>query len=168
MRRSMKHRLLGPWIRLNGDSRRLFDLSLDEISVNRTVLKARGVFERALLDSFVRTNHAHWALSELHELFESADRKALRAAGDPLPGPGPFTVYRGVSGEEPEERRVRGLSWTTSLDRAHEFAERFNGRDPAVYEVVIEARHVLAYINWQEEEEFIVLLPPELYLRRVG
>jgi hypothetical protein len=98
MRRSMKHRRLGPWIRLNGDSRRLFDLSLDEISVNRTVLKARGVYERALLDSFVRTNHAHWALSELRELFESADRKGLLTAGDPLPGPGPFTVYRGVSG----------------------------------------------------------------------
>lgn len=97
-----------------------------------------------------------------------ADRKALRAAGDPLPGPGPFTVYRGVSGEEPEERRIRGLSWTASKDRAREFAERFDGPDPAVYEAVIKARHVLAYINWEKEEEFIVLLPPDVYPRRVG
>lgn len=167
MRPTMKHPRFGPWIRLNGHSRRLFDLSLEEIFANRSVLKSRGFYERALLDSFVRTNHAHWALSELRELFESADRKALRAAGDPLPGPGPFTVYRGVSGEEPEERRIRGLSWTTSLKRAHEFAERFDGPDPAVYEAVIEAQHVLTYINWNEEEEFIVLLPPEVYLRRV-
>jgi hypothetical protein len=114
-----------------------------------------------LLDSFVRTNHAHWALSELHELFQSADRKALRAAGDPLPGPGPFTVYRGVSGEEPEERRIRGLSWTTSVDRAREFAERFDGPDPAVYEAVIKARHVLAYVNWEKEEELSCCYHPK-------
>lgn len=163
----MRRSRLGPWIRINGQSRRLFDLSLDEVFANRPVLKARGVYERALIDSFVRTNHAHWTLNELRELFESADRKALRVAGDPLPGPGPFTLYRGVSGEEHEERRVRGLSWTTSLDRAREFAERFDWPDPAVYEAVIEARHVLAYINWEKEEEFILLLPPELYLRRV-
>lgn len=54
----MKHPRLGPWIRINGHSRRLFDLSLDEISVNRSLLKAPRVYERALLDSFVRTNHA--------------------------------------------------------------------------------------------------------------
>lgn len=106
-------------------------------------------------------------MSELQELFGSANREALRAAGDPLPGPGPFTVYRGVSGEEHEERRVRGLSWTTSIDRAREFAKRFDGPDPAVYEAVIEARHVLAYIDWNDEEEFIVLLPPEVCLRQV-
>lgn len=72
-----------------------------------------------------------------------------------------------MSGEEPEERRVRGLSWTASVDRAREFAERFDGPDPEVYEAMIEARHVLAYINWEKEEKFIVLLPPEVYLRRV-
>lgn len=158
----------GPWIRLrDGGSIRLWELSLDEISTNQSLLQARGVYERALLVAFVRTNHADWPLERLRVLLKSANRTRLRGAGDPLPGPGPFTVYRGVSGADPEARRVRGLSWTASLERAREFAERFQLQDPGVYEAIVQEQHVLAYLNWREEEEFIVLLPTDVHLRRV-
>jgi len=141
-------------------------LDLDLILANTATLKAHGAYERALVRAFVHTNHAYWPLDALRDLFQRADRARLRAAGDPLPGRGPFTVYRGVAGCEPE-RRVRGLSWTESLDQARWFAERFNLPDPGVYRATVEASHVLAYVSWKEEAEFIVMLPDEVRLQRL-
>ncbi len=141
------------------------EYGLDLVYFNMTELQARGLYERALLDAFIdtRTNNRHWPLRELMGMFEIADRERLRAAGDPLPGPGPFTIYRGVAGRG-RARRVRGLSWTRSLERAQWFADRgpwFGLKDPAVFRVTVEANDVLAYCNgsYREEEEFIVLLP---------
>ncbi len=99
-------------------------------------------------------------------MFQSADRARLRAEGDPLPGHGPFTIYRGVAGDEPV-RRVCGLSWTASLEMAREFAERFALPDPGVYQITVEESNVLAYVNAKGEEEFIVLLPESAEPARV-
>jgi hypothetical protein len=158
---------LGPWLTLQDGRRvRVGDLNLDEVRDNRSLLQGRGVYERQLLFAFVHSNHVHWSLAALRELFRSADRARLRAAGDPLPGHGPFTIYRGVAGHE-SARRVCGLSWTGSLERAREFAERLDLPSPSVYRITIEESHVLAYVNAKEEEEFLVLLPESAEPQRV-
>ena len=139
------------------------DDSLELVCRNAAALLTRGVYERALLDAFTgaRVNHARWPQTELRFLFERANRDRLCAAGDPLPGPGPFTLYRGVAGRG-AARRVRGLSWTASLDRAKFFASRFSLHDPAVFRATVTERDVLAYVNDRNEQEFIVLLPADV------
>jgi hypothetical protein len=146
---------------------------LDLVLQNCAVLEARGLYERALVDAFSGTEVAthQYPLSLLHCLFEIADRERLRAAGEPLPGAGPFTVYRGVAGHG-RARRVRGLSWTASLERAKWFANRwFSGGlglvDPAVFCLSIAAEDVLFYINNRQEEEFVIRVPPGTQPTRV-
>ena len=93
-----------------------------------------------------------------------ADSERLRACGDPLPGHGPFTIFRGVAGRG-SARRVRGLSWTGSQERAEWFAQRLARilPNPAVFKVTVSEADVIAYVHsgkqGRGEEEFIVLLP---------
>ncbi len=137
--------------------------SLDLVCFNAPVLKELGVYEPALLHAITatRTNNRRWPLRELKAMFDQADRERLRAAGSPLPSPGPFTLYRGVAGRG-AARRVRGFSWTSSFERAAWFARRFGSllHDPTVYRVTVSEEAVLVYDNGRSEEEFIVSLPP--------
>jgi hypothetical protein len=74
---------------------------LDFVIDNAQMLKQRGLLERALLDAWTgaNSNIRHWSLSFTRSMFGSfADRERLLAAGQPLPGEGPFTLYRGVAG----------------------------------------------------------------------
>lgn len=141
---------------------------VDLVMMNAGPLLARGLYERALVEAFHRTrtnNHMH-SVASLCALFAHADRARLRAA-EPLPGPGPFAIYRGVGGRGPA-RRVRGLSWTADIDKARWFAERARGwglADPAVYTATVAEPDVLAYVNAREEQEFIVF-PDRLRPRR--
>src|SRR5438445_429202 len=59
---------------------------------NLMPLRAAGMYEQALLEALTGTeaNHTRWALSVLRFMCEQADPARLRAAGDPLPSPGPF------------------------------------------------------------------------------
>jgi hypothetical protein len=67
---------------------------------------------------------------------------------------------------------VRGWSWTASLDVARFFAQRFardlNDRfpDPAVFRVTVTESDVLAYDNGRNEQEFLVLLPRNVFPQR--
>lgn len=135
---------------------------LNLVSMNQGALLKRGIYESALLSAFIntRTSNRRWPLNTLRLLFKIANRDRLLAAGDPLPGPGPFTIFRGVAGKG-RARRVRGLSWTGSLEKAQWFAQRFakQSADPAVFRVTVGIEDVLAYNNGREEQEFIVLLP---------
>lgn len=133
--------------------------SLSLVYKNMFVLQERGLYEKALLHAFIatRTNNHGWPLDVIRFLFDIADRDRLFEAGDPLPGPGPFTLYRGVAGRG-RARRVRGFSWTASLDKAWWFAERF-AVDAAVFQVTVSIVDVLAYSNEREEQEFLVSLP---------
>jgi hypothetical protein len=128
---------------------------------NIDVLQKRGIYERALLEAYDTTdvNNRNVSLGDLKFLFSIANRKRLLEAGDPLPGPGPFLLFRGVAGLG-RARRIRGLSWTASYERAIWFATRFpHLSDPAVYQIRVEADDIFAYLNRLSEQEFIVNLP---------
>lgn len=118
-----------------------------------------GLFEPALLYAFTATRTNKYGLEEeLCTMFNWADRKRLRDAGQPLPGAGPFTLHRGVAGKG--WWRAYGYSWTPSLESAKWFAERaeacFNLCEPAVYRILAQEDDVLAYVNDGQQEEFIV------------
>ena len=87
-------------------------------------------------------------------LLQQADRDRLRAAGDALPGPGPFRLYLGVAGVG-SARRLRGYSWTDSLDVACWFADRYDLESPAVRTAEVPRDEVLAYHAGRNEREFI-------------
>ena len=97
-----------------------------------------------------RVNTAGWRLSDLDVLFKCADRERLRAAGDPLPPCGCFTLYRGVAGVK-RRRREAGYSWTRSPERAAWFAMRFHLGDPALLVTNVNAEDVLAYLGDEKE-----------------
>jgi len=103
-------------------------------------------------------------------LLEHADRDGLRAAGAPLPGPGPFTLYRGVHDPGPA-RKIRGLHWTSSPSTAARFATRFaewgDAHDPAVFVVRVAASAVLAYVTDRGEDDYLVVLLPDVRPRRL-
>ncbi len=134
-------------------------------------LKSQNKYEYALLDAYTstRTNYSGFSLSTIKNLFEIADRAALLAEGEPLPGVGPFTVYRGVAGNG-AQRRLRGLSWTADKEKAIWFAERYHKHgvsDPAVFQAEIPAALVYAYDNGREEQEFICDIKKDHKLLRV-
>ena len=139
------------------------EYSLELVFCNTPLLWKLGLYETALLAAFddTRTNNSCYRLRELRGLFEQADPARLRALGDPLPSPGPFTLYRGVAGRG-SRRMVAGLSWTSSLGCACWFARRLHRylTDPAVYTITITDDLISAHLNRRNEGEFIVLDPP--------
>jgi hypothetical protein len=141
-------------------------LGLSLVARNAGLLASLEMYEIALLHALTspRLNNSHWPPRKLHTLVARADPKRLRAAGDPLPGPGPYTLYRGVGGRG-RARRVHGLSWTSSRRVAIWFANRAAScglPDPAVYVITVPTRAVLAYSNDRQEEEFLVHVPPHI------
>jgi hypothetical protein len=135
---------------------------------NFPILKERGFYEVALLHSWTitRTNYSGWPVSAIEFLFQIADRKRLREAGDPLPGDGPFTVFRGVSGNG-AKRRVRGISWTASLERAVWFAKRFPFEKPTVFKAIVGEPLIYAFCNDRDESEFLCDIPRSLKIEKV-
>jgi len=133
------------------------------VAHNVALLRDLGLYEASLLCALigVRVNLSGIPPDALAMLVGWADRGALLAAGTPLPGPGPFTLYRGVGGVG-RARRIRGLSWTANRDRAEWFASRaslFRLKDAAVYRAVVPRELVLAYVTAREEDEYLVLMP---------
>lgn len=83
---------------------------------NLRLLKERGLYEKALLLAYqgAKVNLSGWSPDIIKWMFSEADPAALRSCGGPLPEEDPVTLYRGVAGKG-RQRRVSGLSWTTSL-----------------------------------------------------
>jgi hypothetical protein len=141
------------------------------VTGNSMILLERGIYEKTLLHALIApaVSHYRFEMGLLRELIRVANKEKLRAAGDPLPGPGPFTVFRGVAGNK-NHRRVRGISWTGSFDKAAWFAGRFQPdsqlTDPGVYKAVVEAEHVLARVTARKEDEYLVLLPKSVRVTR--
>ena len=136
---------------------------------NFHALQARGLYEQALLAAWTspRKNFAGWDIRVLSWMFRKANRVRLRANGHRLPGPGPFTLFRGVSGRGPK-RRARGLSWTDDETRARWFAQRYASQfgNPAVYRIVVPARDVLAFLDDRQEREFVIFPPTKVTQHR--
>ncbi len=135
---------------------------------NHPLLKERGLYEEALLDAYIATriNFSQWSWDLIKYLFEIADRKRLLSLGDPLPGDGPFTVYRGISGKG-AARRIRGISWTGDLEKAIWFAKRFSLEKPTVFKAIISKDLVFVYTNDRKESEFLCDIPRDLKLKKV-
>jgi len=121
-------------------------------ALNLRQLRERGIYEVALLTAFAgaKANNCCWPLGLLKNWLHAADRAKLLAAGDPLPHPGPFVLYRGVAGE-PANRRPCGIHWTGSFEKAIWFATRFHLPAPAVYKVCVKAERVWAHTEYQDE-----------------
>jgi hypothetical protein len=129
-----------------------------------------GVYEKFLLEAYTgcSLNYHNWDIHELQWMFEMAERDKLLQTGDSLPGPGPFTIYRGVAGVG-SERKVRGISWTGNFEKALWFARRFEIilDKPMVYETVVQREQILAYVNSRNEREFLCILPKTHKIKRV-
>jgi len=137
-----------------GDSETRLGIVLDAMGD----LASLGMLEQSLVVACTsaRTNNSHLAPRYLEAIFnELCDRSKLLAAGDPLPGAGPFRVFRGVAGQR-GQRFVRGLSWTSDLDLACWFACRFDLETPAVYSAEVQASEVFFYTERRNESEFVV------------
>jgi len=126
-------------------------------ALNYRQLRERGIYEAALLEALqsAKSNSRSWPLGLLKNWLQACDREKLLAAGDPLPHGGPFVLYRGVAGE-PGHRRVCGIHWTGSLEKAIWFATRFHLPAPAVYRVRVEAERVWAHNEY--EDEYLVII----------
>lgn len=140
------------------------------VAKNIIRLLERGIYEKTLLEAITATstNNRHIRLDYFKRLFAYANPERLRAAGDPLPGGGPFTLYRGVAGTG-RSRRVRGISWTADFERAVWFAKWHPLPDPGVYQAVVPAKYVLAraHEGFRNEDEYLVLLPKHIKVERL-
>jgi hypothetical protein len=132
---------------------------LSLVARNQVAFRERGLYEPALFHALKITgvNNHGWS-NTLKALLSAADRDRFRQEGAPLPGAGPFTLYRGVAGRV-DQQCVRGVSWTLSFETAKWFAMRFRLPRPEVYRVVVAAEDILAYVNdsRKEEEMFVCL-----------
>ena len=137
--------------------RRSAEQTLTIALMNKCLLRTRGIYEAALIHCLTdcKANNSEWSVAALRRIFDQEDRKKLRAAGQKLPSPGPFTLYRGVAGNGPK-RRIAGLSWTDSLDIACWFALRLSHlKHPAVYTACVPTRRIYCFTNTRGEREFI-------------
>lgn len=113
-----------------------------------------------LSDIWTDTENYWQNAAEWQEFFSSArpwrkylmtteERNHLRSL------PNPVTVYRGFSVDEAE----KGLSWTTSLNKAYWFAQRLtkDGEVPRIATMTVDKDQIIAYKNERGEDEVIIL-----------
>jgi len=138
------------------------EYGIDLVMHNRPILQAKGIYETALVQAVTRprVNNLRYTLGDLRLLLQLADRARLVKAGDPIPEKRQFTLYRGVAGRG-RNRRIRGISWTDDLSKAHWFAKRFANilGNSAVYCAAVPRSAVYVYTNGRNEREYIVVLP---------
>ena len=66
--------------------------------------------------------------------------------------PDTITLYRGVN--KTSNHPIDGMSWTSNLETAFWFANRFSNQDGIVYVLNVPKKYVLAYFS--HEEEYVV------------
>jgi hypothetical protein len=151
----------------------LDDEPMERLTERYNSLKHFGLYEKALLLTWVHHHDYDDNPLQFVSFFERANRKRLRAEGDEFSYKGEVTLYRGLSGTG-ERRQAKGLSWTDDIAIATLFAYRWHGRkysvqphlahraaDPTVYTVTVLAKSVLTFINelggqGKNEREYIV------------
>jgi hypothetical protein len=125
---------------------------LEFVVDSKADLRALGMLEGMLVHAYTHAKIHRVSQLELEWVFSGCDGERLKALGDPLPGSGPFKVFRGVSGS----RLARGLSWTSDLDMACKFACHYESGEPRVYSANVAAADVFFYSIGREESEFVV------------
>ncbi len=125
----------------------------DIVRANIDALINRGIYEEVLILAFTGCNR-RIPLPVVAELFGRADRDRLRNSGEPLPGQGPWTVYRGIAGDG-EGRNTGGFSWTDSLNQACWFAIRGHYSEPEILTATVRIEDVLFYYRDFDEGEFV-------------
>ena len=94
-------------------------------------------------------------ISKMVKLFRLCSKETLmdeasRKTFDNIPEI--LTIYRGI---QSKKARIRGLSWTTDLEKAKWFARRFNCNN-TVFEAKIEKKNVFACFDIRGESEVVV------------
>jgi hypothetical protein len=115
-------------------------------------------YHKLLKDIWVTTEFPHqMAIPKIVSLFKNADAELLMTEDEKCIYtnlPESVTVYRGC----PDKRaKVRGLSWTTRLEKADWFANRFN-HDGTVYQAEIRKKHIFMFTDERKESECVVNL----------
>lgn len=128
---------------------------LELVAVNRKLLKVRDIYEATIVSavSGCKTNHRHSGIDSL-ALLLIADKTKLRAASDPLPGDGPFTIFRGTSRDEAASKEC-GISWTLSRDVACKFACAWHGENGVVLRSEVAESEVFFFTDQRSEQEMI-------------
>jgi len=120
------------------------------VAANVEWLKSYDAYERCLVVSWTSAyvNPHEFPLYEQKRLFRIADRKRLRAAGEPMPKGKKFVLYRGCSGAGLGKNKY-GISWTDDLYLAkHRATESIEGSipiRPVVYRTLVDEKNVYAY-----------------------
>jgi len=142
------------------------------VACNVRGLIERGMYETALLGALTSgtVNHALIDRRVIDFLLSKVNREKFRACGSPYEHVRPFTIYRGVSRGRGTARRVRGWSWTDSLDIACWFAMSdetiYDVTDTgvvaatdinrAVYSATVSPEDIYCFSNKRNEQEYIV------------
>lgn len=94
------------------------------VSRNVRSLKRSGLYERALLGTYLAGGYREIAVAQFRWLFGKCDAAVMRSMGAQLPDADTVTLYRGVHSREMAEpiEYVRGISWTPMLGVACYFA----------------------------------------------
>lgn len=145
---------------------RFSERSLDFILRNYVRLAEIGQLEKSWLSTYVLTSHLQDVdFEKLKSIFDACDRSRLQA--HPLSIP----IERGISTERISLFRgcagpvhTKGMSWTTSLDKAIYYAkwhaefhlEPSQAAGLAVYATTVDLREVYCRLD-RNEDEFIVV-----------
>ncbi len=123
---------------------------------NVPLLKERGIYEECLLTAFLyRRPISHtWSGEYLKALFDEADPKKLRDAGDPDPDQPFHEIYR-VATRLELATKFYGPSWTTSLDMACWYATANRNGTPHIVSSVVTKKEILAFTNNDFQREVI-------------
>jgi hypothetical protein len=124
---------------------------------NWSWFKRRGLHIKALLFAWSNQKVAYQWEDAMRYFILKCDRDELLRCSDPFPEGDSYTLYRGVQGKS----NPRGVSWTTSLDVAKDFADR-RGTGGIVYTATVKREDVYARIHesGRGEREMLLLLDP--------
>lgn len=147
------------------DSHMYFDFIFDNI----IAIRCCGLIKEFVSYAYVGTknNLSSYPLNLFRHLFSFCNKDALRKLNDPFEVKPFYDLYRGVSGKG-RARRLRGYSWTSSLDTAKFFSIRMNLANPSVFTTRVKYDDIYFYTNNREENEFVCHIPPDAKLTRVS
>lgn len=134
--------------------------SLAFIVRNYRELATMGALDAPWLDAYVHASHFNaYGVSVLKAVFDACNRNRLRSLkplGDDATG-GRLTLFRGCAGPV----HSRGMSWTSSLDKAIWYAahhaEFYDLSDLAVYVTTVAVEDVYCRLD-HYDEDFIAYL----------